>query len=96
MLTLKSLLRAVADAEARGFTARALGVLNGKKEAAQVAALMMTGIAVQAIQPASAVAALAGRHGLARVPVIDGAGKLLGMAGPVEVLDAFHGVELAA
>ena len=96
VLTLKSLLRAVADAEARGFTARALGVLNGKKEAAQVAALMMTGIAVQAIQPASAVAALAGRHGLARVPVIDGAGKLLGMAGPVEVLDAFHGVELAA
>ena len=95
VLTLKSLLRAAAEAEAWSIKARALIVLRGRNEAERVGDLMMTGIAVQAAQPASAVAALAGRHGLARGPVVDAAGMLVGMAGPVEVLDALHGVALA-
>lgn len=95
VLTLKSLLRAAAETEAWSIKARALIVLRGRKEAERVAELMVAGIAVQATQPASAVAALAGRHGLARVPVVDAAGLLVGMAGPVEVLDALHGVALA-
>ena len=95
VLTLKSLLRAAAEAEAWNIKARALIVLRGRRQAERAAELMMTGIAVQAAQPASAVAALAGRHGLARVPVVDAAGMLVGMAGPVEVLDALHGVTLA-
>jgi len=95
VLTLKSLLKAATEAEAWSIKARALIVLRGRKEAERVADLMMTGIAVRAAQPASIVAALAGRHGLARVPVVDAAGMLVGMAGPVEVLDALHGVTLA-
>ena len=95
VLTLKSLLKAAAEAEAHSIKARALIVLRGRQEAERVVELMLTGIAVQSGQPASAVAALAGRHGLARVPVVDAAGMLVGMAGPVEVLDALHGTTLA-
>lgn len=97
VLTLKSLLRAVAEVEARSLGLRTLGALGlpgARKEAERVLDLMMTGIAVQATQPASAAAALAGRHGLARVPVVDASGTLLGMAGPVEVLDALQKLAL--
>lgn len=96
VLTLKQLLQTVAEVEARSFKARALGVLGRKKSAERVDELMTTGIAVLAVQPASAVVALAGRHGLARVPVVDAAGVLLGMAGPGEVLDALGRMELGA
>lgn len=96
VLTLKQLLQAAAEGEARSLGARALGVLRARPRAALVADLMTTGIAVQAAQPATAVAVLAARHGLARVPVVDAAGILVGMAGPVEVLEALHGAELAA
>lgn len=92
VLTLKRLLQAVAEGEARSFTVRALGVFGGRREAERVVDLMTTGIAVQAGEPAGAVAALAGLHGLARVPVVDATGGLVGMAGPVEVLDALSRV----
>lgn len=63
-------------------------VADGEAKRANVADLMTTGIAVNAARPAGEAAALAARHGLARVPIIDASGRLLGMAGPVEVLGA--------
>ncbi len=91
VLTLARVLQAAADDEARTLARRALGLFTGRERNARVEALMTTGIAVRADQPAGALAALAARHGLARVPVIDDAGTLLGMAGPVEVLAAMPG-----
>jgi len=98
VLTQASLLQAAAEQDARTLGTRTLHALARRKGPAQVADLMTTGIAVDAGQPASEVATLAARHGLARVPVVDASGKLAGMAGPVEVLVALHavGVGLAA
>ncbi|WP_311964347.1 hypothetical protein, partial [Acinetobacter baumannii] len=93
------LLKAAAEREARSLGKRALGVFglaSGTNVAERVADLMMTGVAVQAAQPATVAVGLSRRHGLARGPVVDGAGMLLGMAGPVEVLDALHRAELVA
>ncbi|WP_229491837.1 HPP family protein [Massilia sp. HP4] len=99
VLALKGLLGAAAELEARSLGVRALGVFGisgSRKEAERVADLMMTGIAVQAAQPATVAVGLSRRHGLARVPVVDASGMLLGMAGPVEVLDALHRAEMVA
>ncbi len=96
VLTQASLLQAAAEQEARTLGTRTLHALARRKGPVQVADLMTTGIAVDAGQPASVVATLAARHGLARVPVVDGSGKLAGMAGPVEVLVALHAVERGA
>ena len=96
VLTLVKLLQAAADAEARSLGGRVVALLAGKQQVTRVAALMTVGIAVQAGEPAGSVATLAAQHGLARVPVVDVAGVLVGMAGPVEVLGALHGTAPAA
>lgn len=91
LLTQWRLLADMSEAEAQTFGTRArqaLGLLAGRRRATRVADLMTQGIMVDAAQPASVVTALAARHLLARVPVVDGAGRLVGMAGPVEVLAA--------
>ena len=88
ILTQARLLQAASEQEARTIGAWALDVLGRRRAAERVSDLITTGIAVDAMQPAAEVAALAARHGLARVPVIDASGMLLGMAGPVEMLRA--------
>lgn len=95
VLTQASLLRAASEQEGRSLGARAWQALGRRKRPATVADLMTPGIAVNAAQPASDVAVLAARHGLARVPVVDGEGRLAGMAGPVEVLAALQHAGLA-
>ena len=88
LLTLAQLVRTAAELEARPMSRRLLRSVVGRNDDVRVADLMTTGIALDVGRPASEVAALALRHGLARVPVVDAAGLLVGMAGPVEVLAA--------
>ena len=83
-----SLLQAASTLESRTLGERTLDALGRKRGPTVVADLMTAGIAVQATQAATDVVTLAARHGLARVPVVDESGKLVGMAGPVEVLAA--------
>lgn len=90
LLTLAQLVRRTAEREARPFGARLLQSVTVERDIPRVADLMTTGIALDAAQPASAVALLALRHGLARVPVVNAAGMLVGMAGAVEVLAALR------
>jgi len=90
LLTLAQLVRVSAEIATRPLGKRLLHSVTGNDGNAVVADLMTTGIALDADAPAGSVAALAARHGLARVPVVDAAGMLVGMAGPVEVLAAMR------
>ncbi|OON63715.1 hypothetical protein B0920_10290 [Massilia sp. KIM] len=95
LLTQSQLLRAASESEARSMGARArlaLASLGGKRAGRCVGDLMTSGVAVDAARPASEAAALAARHGLARVPVVDAKGRLAGMTGPAELLAALHGL----
>lgn len=95
ILTQARLLQAASEQETRTLGAWARDVLGRRRAALRVAELITTGIAVAATEPAAEVAALAARHGLARVPVVDASGMLLGMAGPVEMLKALQGIDQA-
>ena len=93
----EQLLRAASEAEMRSLGSRArlaLVSLAGMRAAQRVGDLMTAGVAVNDTQPATEAAALAGRLGLARVPVVDAKGMLAGMAGPAEVLAALHGAAM--
>lgn len=95
LLTQSQLLRAASESEGRSLGARArlaLAALGGKRAGRRVGDLMTSGVAVDAARPASEAAALAARHGLARVPVVDAKGRLAGMTGPAELLAALHGL----
>lgn len=97
LLTHAQLLRAAGESEGRPLGSRArlaLAALAGRRQAASVADVMRADVAVDAARPAHEAAALAARHHLARVPVVDGKGRLAGMAGPAEVLAALHGAAL--
>ena len=97
LLTHAQLLRAARESEGQPLGARArqvLASLAGRQSSARVGDVMTLEMAVEAVRPAQEAAALAARHHLARVPVVDGKGRLAGMAGPAEVLAALHGAAL--